>query len=177
MTYENVLLRHLSTGLRNERRTAIEALEKNNPDTPLVTPSIVLLPFDDLRCHILASADNTHSRSAVTASITPAQERLAVVCILLLVLVDSRHDTACPLHRSLQTATFRLVLVIALEMDAQLVEQAVPVTVEVCGVVRPVTVKCQTEVADLQMTRGRDEKIVRLDISMNDLERMGRLDT
>ena len=70
-TYNNVLLRHMSASIRNKRRTTIEAFKKNHADTPLVTPSIILLPFDNFRRHILAGSDNTHCRSAVTAPVTP----------------------------------------------------------------------------------------------------------
>lgn len=149
---------------------AVQALIQNDTDAPLVTPGIILLSCNNLGSHVLAGTNHAHGRRPVSTPVAPVEKRLSVVDPSLFVLLHPRLDVVGPLHRGLQTVGFSFILLVALNIDVELVEKTIAMVVVVCRVVRPVPIKRKSKVTDLEMTRRRDEKVVRFDVSVNALE-------
>ena len=59
------------------------------------------------------------------------------------------------------------ILGVALHHDAEFIQQRLTVLVKVSLIVRPMSVEGEPEVRDLQVSAGRDEEIIRLDVAMN----------
>ena len=63
-------------GLAHKRGEAIQALEENDADAPLVTTTIVWFSADDFGSHVLACADDACRHVSCSTSISPMQDRL-----------------------------------------------------------------------------------------------------
>lgn len=119
---------------------AVDALEQDNADAPLVTSSVVPPPLDHLGGHVLASPNDAPRRVPDPAPVAPAQQRLAALSDYPVVPCNGGRNTAGSLLR-LGFAVLALVFIVAGDPDAQLPHQALPVAIVVGRVVGPVPVK------------------------------------
>ena len=65
-----------------------------------------------------------------------------------------------------------LVFGITLDINAKFLQQTVAMAVIIRLIMRPMPIKSKTEVGNFQMTRRRDEEVIRLDIAMNPAKSM-----
>lgn len=171
---QDVLFGFLAALLGQERGMAVDAFEQNDTDAPLVATGIVFCPFNHFRCHVLTSSHNTPGRLADPAAVAPIQERLAVVHVFPLMLLEAGGDTTGPLLPGfgvlILVSVLFLVLFVAVDCNLQLFHQALPVTTIVGRIVGPVPIKRQSKITDLEMARCRHQKVVRFDIAVYALE-------
>jgi hypothetical protein len=73
----------------------------------------------------------------------------------------------------LSVELFRNILLISSNLDSELLHEALALVGMVRLAMCPVTIECEAKVRDLEVPRCTDEKVVRLDISMNPLHLVG----
>ena len=120
-------------------------LEQDNTNTPPVASTVVILASDDFRRHVLTGPYHALGELSSLRAIEPVQDG-PVRCILLHAVALTRSRGAIDhvdcLERSLTLLFLLNILLVALDVQIEVLQKAVALLVVVALVVHPVPVKC-----------------------------------
>ena len=104
-----------------EWRASVKTLIHDYTDAPLVTSAIIFEPLDHLRSHVLAGTYHRVGSRSCSTSIPPVNKVLEVPIFglaLPFMSFETCHQILSPLQLCMNVATFLLIRLISVNVDA-----------------------------------------------------------